>query len=140
SLKQGEINPLYLLFGPETLLRDIAARAITDAALKDSLLREFNETSFSLTSSDVQQALAAAEQLPMMSPRRVVLIKDFAKLKESDEESLIRYLGRPADSSVFIVVADDLDKRRKLTKTLLDVCWAIDFARLRDEELREWAK
>jgi len=47
ALKQGEIRPLYLLFGAETYLRDAAARTITDAALKDSQLREFNESSFS---------------------------------------------------------------------------------------------
>ena len=69
ALKQGEIGPLYLLFGAETYLRDLAARAISDATLTDAPLREFNETTFSLTSADVQQAIAAAEQLPMMSGR-----------------------------------------------------------------------
>jgi len=140
ALKQGDIEPLYLLFGAETYLRDLAARAITDASLKNASLREFNEASFSLWSTDVQQAIAAAEQLPMMSPRRVVLIKDFAKLREMDEEALMRYVARPVESSVVIFVADDLDKRRKVSKTLLDVCAAIEFASLTDTELADWAK
>ncbi|MDT5062405.1 MAG: polymerase subunit delta [Acidobacteriota bacterium] len=140
ALKQGEIKPLYLLFGVETYLRDLAARAIKDASLKDASLREFNESSFSLTNTDVQQAIAAAEQLPMMSPRRVVLIRDFAKLREADEEALMRYLARPVESSVVIFVADELDKRRKLSKTLLDVCLAVEFASLTDAELADWAK
>ncbi|MDT4952360.1 MAG: polymerase subunit delta [Acidobacteriota bacterium] len=140
ALKQGEIKPLYLLFGVETYLRDLAARAIKDASLKDASLREFNESSFSLLNTDVQQAIAAAEQLPMMSPRRVVLIKDFAKLREADEEALMRYLARPVQSSVVIFVADELDKRRKLSKTLLDVCLAVEFASLTDAELADWAK
>ena len=38
----------------------------------------------------------------MMSERRVVRIKDFAKLRETDEEIIIRYLERPADSTVMI--------------------------------------
>lgn len=140
ALKQGEIKPLYLLFGAETYLRDLAARAITDASLKDASLREFNEASFSLTSTDVQQAIASAEQLPMMSPRRVVEIRDFAKLREADEEALMRYLARPVESSVVIFISDELDKRRKLTKTMLDACAAIEFAPLADAELAEWAK
>ncbi|HEV7376696.1 MAG TPA: DNA polymerase III subunit delta [Pyrinomonadaceae bacterium] len=140
ALKQGDIKPLYLLFGQETYLRDLAARAIADASLKNASLREFNEASFSLLSTDVQQAIAAAEQLPMMSPRRVVLIRDFAKLREADEEALMRYVTRPVESSVVIFVADELDKRRKVSKTLLDVCAAVEFASLTDTELADWAK
>ena len=140
ALKQGDIRPLYLLFGEETYLRDLAARAIADASLKESALREFNEESFSLTNTDVQQAIAAAEQLPMMSPRRVVEIRDFSKLREADEEALLRYLARPVETSVVIFIAEELDKRRKLSKTLLDACAAIEFAPLTDTELAEWAR
>jgi DNA polymerase III subunit delta len=140
TLKQGEFKPLYLLFGAESYLRDLAARAITDASLKGAALRDFNEASYSLINTDVQQAIAAAEQLPMMSPRRVVLIRDFGKLREADEEALMRYLARPVESSTVIFVADDLDKRRKLSKMLLDTCLAVEFAPLSDTELAEWAK
>lgn len=140
TLKAGDIKPLYLLFGAETYLRDLAARAITDASLKDASLREFNDASFSLTIMDVQQAIAAAEQLPMMAVRRVVRVRDFSKLREADEEALVRYLARPVESSVVIFITDELDKRRKLSKTLLDACAAIEFAPLADAELAEWAK
>jgi len=60
ALSDGKIQPLYLLLGPERYLRDAAARAITNAALATTLLREFNETSFSFFSDDVQSAIAAA--------------------------------------------------------------------------------
>lgn len=139
-LKQGETRPLYLLFGAESYLRDLAAHAIKDMCLKGASLREFNEASYSLASTDVQQAIAAAEQLPMMASRRVVEIRDFGKLREADEEALMRYLARPVESSTVIFIADDLDKRRKLSKTLLDVCVAVEFAPLSDTELAEWAK
>ena len=140
ALKQGETRPLYLLFGAESYLRDLASHAIRDVCLKGASLREFNETSYSLANTDVQQAIAAAEQLPMMASRRVVEIRDFGKLREADEEALMRYLARPVESSTVIFIADDLDKRRKLSKTLLDVCVAVEFAPLSDAELAEWAK
>src|SRR6266705_3179062 len=92
SLKKGTIEPVYFLFGPETYLRDEAARAIADEALRGTLLREFNESSFNLLSDDVRSAIAIAEQLPMMSERRVVRIKDFGKLADKEEEVLLNYL------------------------------------------------
>lgn len=139
SLRQSP-RPLYLLLGAERYLRGIAVRAITDAALSQTMLREFNESSFSLLSDSVQSAIAAAEQLPMMSDRRVVRIRDFARLREADEEILIRYLGNPAPSTVMIFLADELDKRKRATKVLLDVCTVVDFSPLKDAEAKAWAK
>jgi DNA polymerase-3 subunit delta len=140
ALKGAPVDSLYLLFGAESYLRDLAARAISEAVLRDAPLREFNESAFSLTGMDVQQAIAVAEQLPMMTERRVVRVTDFGRLRESDEEALMRYVARPATSSVVIFVADELDKRRKLSKTLLDACTSVEFAPLTDTELATWAK
>lgn len=138
-LKKGEIAPLYLLFGAEKYLRDLAAKTIADLVLKDSPLREFNETTFSLSETDFQQAIASAEQLPMISSRRIVKITDVNKLKEADEESLARYVARPADSSVVIFIAYELDKRRRFAKILLDACVSVEFTPLSDMELIAWA-
>jgi len=140
ALSDGKIQPLYLLLGPERYLRDAAARAITNAALATTLLREFNEASFSLLSDDVQSAIAAAEQLPMMSDRRVVRIRDFSRLKEAQEEVLINYLGNPVPSTAVIFIADELDKRKKATKSLLDRCTVVDFSPLKDAEAKGWVK
>lgn len=140
DLKGGRAGPLYLLYGPEDYLRDAAARAIADAALKGAALREFNESSYSLAGADVQQAIAAAEQLPMMSDRRVVRVTDFGRLREADEGALLRYVARPVETSTVIFVADELDKRRKVSKALLDACASVEFATLGDAELAAWAK
>jgi DNA polymerase III subunit delta len=140
ALKEGRVELLYLLFGEETYLRDLAARAITEAVLRDAPLREFNESTFSLGSMDAQQAIATACQLPMMSPRRVVRVTEFSRLREADEAALMRYIARPSESSVVIFIADEFDKRRKLSKTLLDACASVEFAPLRDADLVKWAK
>lgn len=140
SLKAGRLEPLYLLVGCEGYLRDVAARDISDAALSGTLLREFNESPFSLLTDAAMSAIAAAEQLPMMSGRRVVRIKDFAKLRDADEAVIIRYLERPADSTVMIFSADELDKRKKLTRSLVDTCTMVEFPAVKDGEAKAWAR
>lgn len=139
SLREG-VRPLYLLLGTEVYLRRVAAQTITDLALSRTLLREFNESSFSLLSDPVQSAIAAADQLPMMSDMRVVRIRDFARLREADEEILIRYLNNPSPSTVMILTADELDKRKKSSKVLLDTCTVVEFSPLKDAEAKAWAK
>ncbi len=140
SLAAGRVQPLYLLVGCEGYLRDAAARTIAEVALSGTLLREFNESSFSLLSDHPVSAIAAAEQLPMMSEKRVVRVRDFAKLREADEVPIIRYLDRPVDSTVLIFVAEDLDKRKKLTKALLGSCTVVEFPAVKDAEAKAWAK
>ncbi len=140
SLKEGRVAPVYLLVGCEGYLRDNGARAITDAALSDTLLREFNESSFSLTSGGAQEAIAAANQLPMMSTRRVVKITDFGKLREADEEALVRYISNPAESTVMIFNTEDLDKRKKLARALLEKCQVVDYPALKDGDAKAWVK
>jgi DNA polymerase-3 subunit delta len=139
AIAAGRLQPVYLLVGCETYLRDVAARAISDAALSGTLLREFNESSFSLLTDSAMAVIAAAEQLPMMSERRLVRVKDFAKLREADEQIFVRYLERPVDSTVLVFVADELDKRKKLTKSLLTSCAVVEFPAAKDAEAKAWA-
>jgi DNA polymerase-3 subunit delta len=139
TLREG-IEPLYLLLGSESYLRGKATQLIADAALNETLLREFNESSFSLISDAVQSAVAAAEQLPMMSNKRVIKVKDFAKLREADEKVLIAYLDNPSPSTVMIFAADELDKRKGTSKVLLDRCVVVDFSPIKDTEAKTWCK
>lgn len=140
SLKKGQIETVYFLYGAEAHLRDQALREITEAALHGTLLREFNDSSFNLSSNDVRDAIAAAEQLPMMSARRVVRLRNFARIRESDEEILLAYLDRPVESSVVIFVGDDIDKRKKLGKKLMSGAGAFEFQPLKPNELPTWIK
>jgi len=148
QLKRREFASVYLLFGAETYLRDLAAKTIADLVLVGSSLREFNEIEHSLGESKIQYALSDAEQLPLIDLRRVVKITDVRvstnsnkdNLKEEDEEILARYLVRPAETSIVIFVAAELDKRRKISKLLLEKCVAVEFGELKDAELIGWAK
>ncbi len=148
QLKRREFAPVYLLFGAETYLRDLAAKTIADLVLADSSLREFNESNYSLNNSEIRHALSSAEQLPMISSRRVIKISDVVvsatankdNLRDDDEEVLTSYLNRPSETSIVIFIADELDKRRKISKLLLENSVAVEFKALEDVELIKWAK
>lgn len=148
-LRRGDIAPVYTLYGPEPHLRDLAAKEIAKRAFTDTDLRDFNYTEFSLNdTSNVRNALAAAEQLPMMANRRVIRVTDVRvaasaardSLKEENEGALAAYLSRPAEHSVIIFIADELNGVRKMTKLLIGGSVAVEFKRLDDKELADWAR
>jgi DNA polymerase III subunit delta len=148
KLKNREFAPVYLLFGVETYLRDLAAKTIAELLLGNSSLREFNEIEHSLNNSKLQYALGDAEQFPMIDSHRVIKITDIIisaggnkdNLKEEDEEILARYLNRPSETSVVIFIANELDKRRRMSKLLLENSVAVEFSALEDAELRGEAR
>lgn len=149
KLKKGETAPVYVLFGGETYLRDLAAKTIADRAFRDGDLRDFNEHEFSLTNPEgLKHALASADQLPMIASRRVVRINDVRvamsanrdTLKEDHEKLLDDYLSNPSPSSVVIFVADELNGNRKLSKLLKSKAVTVLFEALDDGELSRWAR
>ena len=149
QIKRREIAPVYVLFGPETYLRDAAAKYITDLAFAEGDFRDFNDTHFSLNTEDnLKRALAVAEQMPMMSSRRVVCITDIRisstgyrdTITEDHELILSAYLSNPSPTSVLIFIADDLNGVRKMGKLLREKTTAVEFKPLADAELLNWAR
>ncbi len=149
QLRRREIAPVYVLFGPETHLRDLAAKTIGDFAFAEGDLRDFNDTSFSLnTDGNLERALAAAEQLPMMASRRVVRITDIRisatgfrdTITEAHEATLSAYMSNPSPHSVVIFVADELNGVRKMGKLLRASGVAVEFAPLDDRQFADWAR
>lgn len=149
QLKRREIAPVYVLHGPESALRDIAARTIADLAFSEGDFRDFNEDTYSLsTSENLLSALAAAEQLPMMANRRVIKIADARiaatsqrdTLKEEFEPALAAYLANPSPQTVLIILADEINGNRKITKLLQKHAVVVEFMRLEGPDLVEWTK
>jgi DNA polymerase III delta subunit len=84
-----EISPVYVQFGQETYLRDLAAKTIADRVFNEGDLRDFNENEFSLSvDGNIRTAIAAAEQLPMMASKRVVRVCDVKVSANGSKETL----------------------------------------------------
>ena len=149
QLKSGKIAAVYVLFGAETQLRDVGAKVIADKVFGEGDLRDFNETAFSLNGSgNLESALAAARQLPMMSARRVIKITEVRvsatgfrdTLTEAHEPALSAYLADPSPEAVVIIVADELNGVRKMGKFLREKTVSVEFAPLDERAFAEFAR
>lgn len=92
--------------------------------LVDPETRDFNFDHLSARDISVDQFIAILKTLPMMSPSRLVVIKDFdVYLKSSDKtktntktEALINYFKDPNPQTHVIMVAEKADKRTSFIK------------------------
>ena len=149
QLRRREFAPVYVLFGGETYLRDLARKTIVQMSFGEGDFRDFNENHFSLNSSDnLENALAVARQLPMMARRRVVVVTDVRvsatgyrdTVTEDHEQMLASYLSEPSPTSTIIFVADELNGVRKMGKFLRAGTASVEFAPLEEQELAGWAR
>ena len=78
SVKAGDIRPAYLFYGPEVCVMNSALDALRQKLLPEGL-EELNQNLFE-GAADVQAVIDAAETLPLMGEKRLVLLRDWTAL------------------------------------------------------------
>ncbi len=144
SIKEGSVEPLYLFVGEEQYLQERAQRLLANTL--DEAGRIFNFSVFSIGDGSAGGRVTAwtvietANQLPMMSARRIVVVRDFDKIKDDENELILEYLKKPSLTSTVIFQAVSLDQRRKLTSALMKTCTVVAFERLTEQQASRWAE
>lgn len=125
QLESGDFGPLYLILGGDEAAK--AALAAEFAETVDEGLRAFNVDRFYGGETDAGTVLDAVRTLPMMAPRRIVLVfraeRLLAPKRETgsaarDQEALEAYVKAPAPHATLVFVAADLDRRTRLAGLL----------------------
>lgn len=144
-IKEGRVDPLYLFLGEESYLQERALLSIFETI--DEAARMFNVGVFAIGSDSglgsritASMAIDAANQLPMMSMRRIVVVREFDKIKEDELELVLGYLKRPSPTTTVVFQSVSADKRRKLTTALLKSCTVVELDPLKDEDARRWTE
>lgn len=112
KLDPGKLDPVYILVSKEPLLLDRAQIALRDAAVPPDL-RSFNMDQLHGKSASADQVLTIAQTLPMMSTKRLLLIRGFDGLAAAELAKLADYLDSPNPSTVLIGICAKVDKRIK---------------------------
>ncbi len=105
---QREILPVYLILGSDPFLRKHVVDAFVRQIGADA--RDFNVGHFS--EKEVRACLDAAQTMPMMAPRRLVMAEDISKIKEEEWNSLYQYVENPNSKTVLLLIAEKLHDAR----------------------------
>jgi DNA polymerase III subunit delta len=135
ALKRGEFSPLYLFHGDEDLLIDETIGTIISRALDESA-RSFNLDILGGPETDARTVLALVSAYPMMSERRVVVIRDCEKLPGRDQ--MVPYFEQPLASTILVLVTRKPDNRQKYFKALQPSAVVVEFRQLYENEIPGW--
>ena len=144
SLKAGRILSCYLFEGAEEYIKQQALKSLCAKLLPEGL-EQLNLTELSDPAPD--ELIAAAETLPFMADRRVVVVRDSPLLsaarKSEDGDRAAAYLDYlpriPPTACVVFYVKGKADGRKKLYAALKKQNAIVDFSPMNDAECAAWA-
>ena len=102
--------------------------------------RDFNVDVFYAGDSDASAIRDSLEMLPMMSPRRVVVVKNADSLKAKDLEELQPLVEKPLENSLLILISEKVDSRKKFFKAVDRVGALVKMDRVQDAQLPNWVQ
>ena len=137
DLKARKISRCYVILGAEKYLCHQALRLLKSGLITPDAAA-FNCTELSGEYDSIEDIIAALNTFPMMSPLRLVVISDAAKMDREAQERLVEYLESPCSKSVLILDADDLDRRKEFFRALKESACILDFQKLKAAELENW--
>ncbi len=134
--KEASAFPSVLLFeGDEEHLKQTALNTLSRLLLPEGL-EELNRTL--LDNPETDQVVAAAETLPFMADRRLVVVRDLAALsgRAEADDKLVDYLASVPPSTVLVFYClSKPDGRKKLYSAVKKLGGVVTFSPLRDRDL-----
>ena len=104
--------PLVYLCGDEKFLVDRALELIKSAMLVPAT-RDFNYETLQGKEATPAKILACARTLPMMAPRRLIVVRDADQLSADELGQLSSYISNPAPETCLCMIAEKADLRLK---------------------------
>lgn len=141
DLKNKSLGRFYLICGEEDYLCRYYYGQIFKQLI-DPMTEDFNFHRLTNENFSVQLLADSLEALPMMAEKSLVQLDgvDLFSLKESDAEALAQVLSDLPEYCCLVATGSDLqiDKRKKLWKTVEKVAIVAEFNFQDETELRPW--
>ncbi len=142
------MRQLYLFYGEETYLRRKLVDTIKQQVLSGGA-QDFNYDYFDGREVSASQIVAAAETLPVMAPKRLVVTGDAMffssqakyRLNKGDENQLIEYFKAPNPSTVVVFyLKAKPDGKKNIVKVISRQGLVMEMGKLYGDNLAEWLK
>ena len=128
---------VYLLQGEEDLLIDQALAVLLDR-LMPAEERDLNLDVLRAGEIALPDLVTRLDTLPFFGRRRVVVVKDPDAWKAPEQERLAAYLEQGPPPSALILVAQGLDRRRRLYAAIRRIGEVQEFPRMSVRQLPLW--
>ena len=140
QIKSGNTGNLYLFFGEEVFVKDMYLEKMK-SFVPDGGFADFNYIFLDAKDAVSEKVDDALNSFPMMSEKKLVVIKNSGIFKKATEEVKNFWLERLADIPDYVLLIFDeqeADKRSVLYKAITKNGLAVEFSYMKDYEVSAW--
>jgi len=148
DIKNGQIAPVYCIYGEESYFIDETIKRIKEAL---QTAEEAEIMTFDMEEAPVDVVIDEADTFPFFSERKLVIAKNASFLKatekgkekiDHDLKRLENWLAHPSDFcvTVFIAPYEKLDERKKITKAMKEKSIMIHAETPKENDLAIWIR
>lgn len=139
SLKKGQVDPAYFIYGDETYLIDSLVEQIGVKFL-GSVEKEINYFLRYAPDHSLDDLLALTAGSGLFSAKKVIVYKDFQNLRNPNMDKLLKYLQRP-DPNICLILIARIDSISQVKyRSLQQATRCVNVLPLRAAELEEFVK
>lgn len=135
DIKSGQFKKIYLLYGDEAYLKKQYKDKLKNVLVQPDDTMNF--TAYEGKDTNPKEVIDLSETLPFFADRRVILIENSGFFKGSCEE-LAEYMAQVPDTTLFLFVEEEVDKRSKLYKAVKSAGKIVEFTTQTEELLTRW--
>ncbi|WP_310605255.1 DNA polymerase III subunit delta [Anaerosporobacter sp.] len=117
DIKSNNFKPAYLLYGSEIYLKNLYKNKLKVAMIGEE--ESMNYSHFDGKGIDVPSVIGIANTLPFFAERRVIVIENSGFFKNASD--LADYMKDIPETTHFIFVEEEVDKRNRMYKALKDI-------------------
>ena len=134
DIKTGQLKNLYLLYGEEAYLRRQYRDRLKKAIIGDDTM---NYHYFEGKDISLGEIIDLAETMPFFAEKRLIVLENSGLFK-SGGEALAEYISGQAETTTFLLVEAEVDKRSKLYKAVQAKGTVTEFAVQDEATLKRW--
>lgn len=135
DLKTGQFKQIYLLYGEENYLKKQYKDKLTQAMIPEG--DTMNSAYYEGKGINVRELIDLAETMPFLGERRLIVVENSGFFKNASPE-LAEYVKDIPETTNFIFVESELDKRGKLFKAVKDKGRIVELAKQDEKTLVRW--
>jgi DNA polymerase-3 subunit delta len=139
SIETQNYALFYLLAGKEKFFHDQIINLLSGELFKDPSSRSLNRIVLHGSENSLPQVVNAAVSFPMLSKYKLVIVKEFTKIKMSDAESFERYLDNPQKATILVLSAEDASNT-KLFNKVKSTATIVDCKPIQEYKISAWLK
>ncbi|MCB0282826.1 MAG: DNA polymerase III subunit delta [Calditrichae bacterium] len=109
-IEKREFKPVYLLVGKEKYFHDQIINNLSHSLFSDASSRSLNRIVLYGSENNLAEVVNASLSYPMLSEYKLVVVREFSKIKMADSETFSKYLENPQKSNILVLSAEELGK------------------------------